>query len=68
MPMFDEQGQRIRGKDNQQLAVMALARVKVADESQAADAPASREGWLVAKVCSEYLQYCQRGVANGTIS
>ena len=67
-PIFDEQGQRIRGKENQQLAEMALARVKVSDESQTADSPAIREGWLVAKVCSEYLQYCQRGVANNTIS
>ena len=24
--------------------------------------------WLVARVCSEYIQYCQRGVANGSIS
>ena len=24
--------------------------------------------WLVARVCSEYLQYCERGVANGSIS
>jgi integrase len=68
MPLFDEQGQRIRGKENRQAAEMALARVKVADLSPSGDAPASREGWLVAKVCSEYLQYCERGVANGTIS
>ena len=68
MPLFDENGQRIRGKENQEAAETALAKVKVADASESAGGPAARERWLVAKVCSEYLQYCERGVANGTIS
>ena len=67
VPLFDEQGQRIHGKDNQEAAETALAKVKVATDSGNADT-VNRQRWLVAKVCSEYLQYCQRGVANHTIS
>ncbi|NQT12919.1 MAG: hypothetical protein HQ582_09225 [Planctomycetes bacterium] len=37
-------------------------------ETEAADARPANGQWLVAGVCSEYLQYCQRGLANGTIS
>ena len=67
MPLFDEKGQRIRGKENQEAAETALAKVKVANESDSTGTT-GRERWLVAKVCSEYLQYCARGVANGTLS
>jgi integrase len=67
MPLFDENGQRIRGKENQEAAETALAKVKVANDSVPAGT-AGRQRWLVAKVCSEYLQYCERGVANNTIS
>jgi len=67
MPLFDENGQRIRGKENQEAAETALAKVKVANDSGSAGTQ-DRQRWLVARVCSEYLQYCQRGVANNTIS
>jgi integrase len=67
MPLFDENGQRIRGKENQEVAETALAKVKVANDSDSAGT-IGRERWLVAKICSEYLQYCERGVANNTIS
>lgn len=67
MPLFDENGQGIRGKENQEAAETALAKVKVANDSVPAGT-AGRQRWLVAKVCSEYLQYCERGVANNTIS
>jgi integrase len=65
VPLFDDGGQRIRGRENRQAAEMALARVKVAEHGEATG---SEGAWLVAKVCSEYLQYCQRGVTAGTIS
>jgi integrase len=69
MPLFDEDGVRIRGKENKEKARLALARVRVAGQWQPeAEQPASAQGWVVAKVCSEYLQYCERGVANGTLS
>lgn len=67
MPLFDDSGQRIRGNENQEAAETALAKVKVSDELAPAGT-AGREPWLVARVCSEYLQYCERGVANHTIS
>ena len=35
---------------------------------ESAEAPLAADQWLVANVCSEYIQYCQRGVANGAIS
>jgi integrase len=65
--LFDEDGQRIRGKENREAAEIALAKAKTADRSDSAGPPNSRQ-WLVAKVCSDYLQYCERGVANRTIS
>jgi integrase len=69
VPLHDEDGHRIRGVENKQAAQLALARVKLAGEWQPTSAfPTSNEEWLVAKVCSEYIQYCERGVANGTIS
>ena len=71
-PLFDKDGQHIRGKDNREAAETALAKVKVAaaggaDESQPGTT-ISREAWRVARVCSEYVQYCERGVANRTVS
>lgn len=69
MPLFDEDGVRVRGKENKDQARLALARIKLAGEWQPEAAqPVSAEEWLVARVCSEYLQYCQRGAANGTVS
>ncbi len=68
VPLFDEDSQRIRGKDNKKGAELALARVRLAGEWRPTAMPASDDEWLVARVCSEYLQYCERGVANGTLS
>ncbi|MBW3598411.1 MAG: tyrosine-type recombinase/integrase [Planctomycetes bacterium] len=66
LPLFGENGERIRGKENREAAQEALAKVKIAGGE--AGAPGSGGEWLVAQVCSEYLQYCERGVANGTMS
>jgi integrase len=69
IPLFDDDGKRIRGIDQKKAAQLAMARVKLDAEWRptAEAAPGSGE-WLVAKVCSEYIQYCERGVAKGTIS
>ena len=67
MPLLDKHGQRIRGKANQEAAETALAKVKLAQAADPANAVPDAP-WLVARVCSEYLQYCARGVANHTIS
>ena len=68
VPLFDEEGERIRGKENKEAAELALAKEKVSWETEAMDARPANGQWLVAGACSEYLQYCQRGLANGTIS
>jgi hypothetical protein len=68
VPLFDEDGNRIRGLDNKKAAQLALARVKLGRGWSPEAPPASPDEWIVAKVCSEYLQYCERGVANGTVS
>jgi integrase len=65
MPLFDEQGQRIRGKDNREAADLALARERLSWETET---DTGRGEWLVARVCSDYIQYCQRGAANGSVS
>ena len=31
-------------------------------------APAAEQDWIVARVCSEYLQYCERSFAAGSMS
>ncbi len=67
VPLFDEQGERIRGKENRQAAEIALAREKLTWEREPAGGDAGGQ-WIVARVCSEYLEYCERGLAKGTIS
>ncbi|HUT93413.1 MAG TPA: tyrosine-type recombinase/integrase [Thermoguttaceae bacterium] len=68
MPLLDEKGKRIRGKDSRQAAELSLARVKVAGQWRPTAEPSTEGEWLVAKVCSEYIEYCRRGVARDTIS
>ena len=68
VPLFDEQGNRIRGKENRDQARLALARVRLAERGEATASPTESRDWVVARVCSEYIQYCDRGVAAGTIS
>jgi integrase len=66
VPLFDESGQRIRGKKNREAAELALAREKLAWDGEESGTP--NGPWLVARVCSDYLQYCERGVASASIS
>ena len=68
VPLFDEDGQRIRGKDNREAAELALAREKLSWEEEGQGGPGGDGEWLVARACSDYLQYCERGVARGAIS
>jgi len=66
--LFDERGQSVRGKDQKQAAELALARLKVSGKWRPTPVPTGDPQWLVARMCSDYLQYCERGVAGGTIS
>ena len=73
VPLFDEDGQRIKGQENRKGAQMALARVKLQGDWEQAPTSTPQEStpqeeWLVARVCSDYLQYCERGANNGTLS
>ena len=54
VPLFDEKGERVQGRENKGAAQLALARVKLADELPRP--PAGCEGeWTVARVCDVYL-------------
>jgi hypothetical protein len=63
--LFDEQGERIKGLAKKLEAEQALAKVKI---GLADNGPGfTPEGdWIVARVCSDYIQYCERGVPKGT--
>ncbi|HTN77276.1 MAG TPA: tyrosine-type recombinase/integrase [Pirellulaceae bacterium] len=67
MSLFDDEGERIKGAGNHAAAERALAKVKV---TLADDGPEAltRDEWIVARVCSEYLQYCERSLHKGTVS
>lgn len=66
--LFDEKGERIRGEQHKEAAEVALAREKVSWTDGSGGLASGGGEWLVARVCSEYLQYCERGVANNSIS
>jgi integrase len=65
--LFDEDGQRIKGKGNKKLAELALSRTKLQGWDPQPVATAQEE-ILVARICSDYLQYCERGLAAGRLS
>ncbi|HBN76954.1 MAG TPA: hypothetical protein DD473_14275, partial [Planctomycetaceae bacterium] len=52
--LFDENGERIRGKDNKEAAQLALARIKLTDEL-IPSVLASSKDWTVTQVCETYL-------------
>ena len=66
--LFDEDGHRIKGQENKKAAQLALARIKLQGDWEQAPTLTPSDEWLVARVCSDYLQYCERGANNGTIS
>lgn len=66
--LFDEKGQRIRGKENKQAAEIALARERITWESETGSNPVASQPWLVARICSEYLVYTERSLADGSVS
>ena len=51
--LFDEDGKRIRGKENGAAADLALARMKASGRWRPAAEPAKEGEWTVAEVCSE---------------
>ena len=68
IPLFDEKGERIRGKKNKEAAEVALAKEKISWASDDDGVVIGNGQWLVARVCSDYIQYCEQGLAKGTLS
>jgi hypothetical protein len=68
VPLSDEAGKRIRGKEQRKTAELALARIKLSGKWRPTAEPARTGEWLVARVCAEYLGYCERGAASGAVS
>ncbi|MCA9069046.1 MAG: site-specific integrase [Planctomycetaceae bacterium] len=65
--LFDEAGRPIRGKANGAAADLALARVKAAGNWRPSVEQVNQDQWLVAKMCSHYIDDCQQRAAQGTI-
>ncbi len=64
----DEDGQPIRGENNRAVADLALARVKVSGDWKPQVQSDEVGQWLVAKVASQFVEYCQQRSASGQIS
>ncbi|QDU47870.1 tyrosine-type recombinase/integrase [Gimesia panareensis] len=65
--LFDDNGDRIRGKSKKREAEIALAKEKLTWSDESGNA-INQGPWLVARVCSEYLQYCERSLAKNKMS
>ena len=66
--LFEEDGKPVRGKNNRTGADLALARLKADGRWRPTVEPSRQGEWLVAEVCSKYIEYCQQGVGHGTLS
>ena len=66
--LLDEDGRPIRGKESRQIAELALARVKAAGNWRPTVEEVNGDPWLVARVCSRFIAYCQKRAERGTIS
>jgi integrase len=68
IPLTDEDGRRIRGQEHRQAAELALARVKLAGNWRPTSDAVAESQWLVAGICSHYIDYCDRAVARSAMS
>jgi len=72
VPLFDEDGYRIRGAEKKSLASLALARAKLATdwrpEALAAQTLEPVVPWLVARVCSQFIQHAEQRVKRGDMA
>lgn len=71
VPLFDEEGKRVRGVGAKQSAGLALARVRLKQglnpEIEPEPAP-TNEAWSVARVCSAYIEHCRAAAAGSRMS
>lgn len=63
----DERGRSIRGVENRPSAQLALARVKASGEWRPTVEPVRTDPWLVAKVCSLYIEHCEQRADSGKL-
>jgi len=68
VPLFDEDGNRIKGKENKKTAEIALTRIMHPGDGQATPLQVPESEWLVAKVCSEYIKNCEYRLSKGALS
>jgi integrase len=71
LPLFDEEGKRVRGVGAKQAAGLALARVRLRqglNPTSEQEPTAPNEAWSVAKVCSKYIDHCRTAVSGGRMS
>ncbi|MCH7727832.1 MAG: site-specific integrase [Planctomycetes bacterium] len=66
--LHDEDGHPIRGKGNRQVAELALARIKAAGNWRPEAQDNGEDSWLVAKICSLFVEHCEQRTASGTCS
>ena len=66
--LLDEDGRPIRGKESRQAAELAFARVKVSGNWRPEAEKVGDDLWLVARVCSLYIEYCTQRADNGMLS
>jgi integrase len=68
VPLVDEVGKRIRGVEHRKAAELALARVMASRAWLPAPDPAVKDEWLVAKVCSTFIEHCTQRAAAGSLN
>ncbi len=66
--LVDERGNPVRGQSSIDQAELALARVKAAGDWRPEVKPAEESDWIVAKVCSIYIENCEKRSRAGEIS
>jgi len=66
--LLAEDGRPIRGQENRQVAELALARIKAAGNWRPQTDSVVSDPWLVARVCSLYIEHCKQRAANGRLS
>jgi hypothetical protein len=66
--LYDEQGRPVRGQEQRSIADLALARVKASGNWRPEAKSEENPSLSVAKVCSEFIEHCERRVTLKKIS
>jgi hypothetical protein len=68
VPLVDECGKRIRGLERRRDADLALARIVAERRCQPEAEPTVQEEWLVARVCSTFIEHSSQRAATGNMN